>query len=82
LKDFKQINDQYGHQAGDAVLVELARRMRGALRVTDTIARMGGDEFAMILKSARCRISLNWQKTLSHVPLRPSYMMARVFLLP
>lgn len=46
---FKQINDFYGHAAGDAVLVELADRFRETLRVEDRIVRMGGEEFLVLL---------------------------------
>ena len=49
LDGFKQINDQYGHAAGDAVLKEAARRMRDVLFVRDFIARVGGDEFLAIV---------------------------------
>lgn len=49
LDDFKLVNDRYGHSVGDNLLVQFAGRMRGAMRETDTIARMGGDEFAMLL---------------------------------
>ncbi len=49
LDDFKSINDSLGHQAGDAVLAETARRVKELIRETDTVARMGGDEFAVIL---------------------------------
>jgi diguanylate cyclase (GGDEF)-like protein/PAS domain S-box-containing protein len=50
LDDFKPINDTYGHQAGDAVLVELATRLRTEVRESDTAARLGGDEFAVIVE--------------------------------
>ncbi len=49
LDAFKQVNDQHGHGVGDALLVALARRMKGALREGDTLARMGGDEFVAVL---------------------------------
>jgi diguanylate cyclase (GGDEF)-like protein/PAS domain S-box-containing protein len=52
LDDFKPINDTYGHQAGDAVLVELADRLRTEVRASDTAARLGGDEFAVIIEDA------------------------------
>ena len=48
---FKDINDRYGHLAGDAVLQEMATRLRARLRNQDFIARLGGDEFAVVLKS-------------------------------
>jgi len=49
LDHFKSVNDQYGHQAGDAVLVELARRLTEATREVDVVTRFGGEEFALIL---------------------------------
>lgn len=47
---FKEINDQHGHEVGDLVLIEASRRMQNCLRDTDTAARMGGDEFVVILE--------------------------------
>jgi diguanylate cyclase (GGDEF)-like protein/PAS domain S-box-containing protein len=49
LDGFKPINDTFGHEAGDRVLVETAQRMKNCLRGGDTIARIGGDEFVLLL---------------------------------
>jgi|HubBroStandDraft_1064217.scaffolds.fasta_scaffold01700_9 two-component system, cell cycle response regulator len=49
---FKRINDQYGHLAGDTVLREVAHRIDTEMRISDTGARFGGDEFAMVLSHA------------------------------
>ena len=49
LDGFKLVNDTYGHDVGDALLCEAARRIRACVRVSDTVARMGGDEFTVIL---------------------------------
>ena|GEM_PF-827519 len=49
LDEFKSVNDSFGHLVGDAVIAETASRVRGALRSSDTIARMSGDEFAVLL---------------------------------
>lgn len=48
LDNFKAINDTYGHAVGDAALVEASKRLRAALRESDTIARFGGDEFVIL----------------------------------
>ena len=49
LNQFRHINDNFGHRTGDGVLLEMAHRMRDNLRDTDMVARIGGDEFAVLL---------------------------------
>ena len=48
LDNFKDTNDKYGHLAGDAVLVEVARRLRTSMRVSDSVGRYGGEEFVIV----------------------------------
>ncbi|WP_210545339.1 bifunctional diguanylate cyclase/phosphodiesterase [Rhodoferax sp. PAMC 29310] len=51
LDNIKEVNDEYGHAAGDALLIEVSRRMKIALREGDTLTRLGGDEFVAVLSN-------------------------------
>lgn len=50
LDQFKAVNDQHGHEAGDVLLIEVARRIRSAVRARDRVFRLGGDEFAVVIR--------------------------------
>jgi diguanylate cyclase (GGDEF)-like protein len=53
LDGFKSVNDQFGHEQGDRLLVEIGRRLRACARAGDTVARLGGDEFTILLEGVR-----------------------------
>jgi len=53
LDGFKPINDSYGHEAGDRLLIETAGRLRAGVRASDLVARLGGDEFVLLLEDVQ-----------------------------
>jgi diguanylate cyclase (GGDEF)-like protein len=54
LDKFKDINDNYGHKAGDCILKEVGKALKEVFRETDTVSRIGGDEFAIIMNEVDC----------------------------
>lgn len=58
LDGFKQINDNYGHSVGDTLLIEVAKKLKSNFRESDVIARVGGDEFSVILENISSTESL------------------------
>ncbi|PKL09400.1 MAG: hypothetical protein CVV51_04090 [Spirochaetae bacterium HGW-Spirochaetae-7] len=73
LDDFKPINDRFGHAAGDSALIAMSERVRGLVRASDIVARIGGDEFVTVITNVKSRhdIELVAQKVLEEcsVPL-------------
>ncbi|MDZ3992074.1 sensor domain-containing diguanylate cyclase [Pseudomonas sp. Teo4] len=58
INDFKRINDAHGHAMGDRVLCMIAQRLQGCVRETDTVARMGGDEFTVLLTDVQSQTAV------------------------
>lgn len=74
MDGLKAINDNHGHEAGDEALIELARRIKETSRETDTVARVGGDEFAMVLAPVSSREGVQQaNKRLNQRTDRPLY---------
>jgi diguanylate cyclase (GGDEF)-like protein/PAS domain S-box-containing protein len=65
LDNFKALNDQYGHQMGDLLLIEAAERLKNHVREADTVARLGGDEFVVLLQD----LDTNKQRALEEIQL-------------
>ncbi len=75
LDRFKNINDTFGHSAGDQALQEFADRMRGCLRENDTVARMGGDEFYVLIEElADGQVAANVAEKILEEASRPFYV--------
>jgi diguanylate cyclase (GGDEF)-like protein len=87
---FKKVNDTYGQQAGDAVLVEVASRIRRALREYDSVGRYGGEEFVAVMSNASLipsmklchRIRLSIEKEPLSTPAGPVSITVSIGLVP
>jgi diguanylate cyclase (GGDEF)-like protein/PAS domain S-box-containing protein len=71
LDNFKEVNDVHGHPTGDAVLVELGHRLQRAVRPTDTVARIGGDEFVVVCEQVDEESALALGRRLERAIERP-----------
>ena len=78
LDEFKVVNDHYGHGAGDAVLAEVAARLRAAVRPADTVARWGGDEFVVVCEDVDREAALALGRRLEETIRRPLRLDAGV----
>ncbi|QWW68886.1 diguanylate cyclase [Rhizobium sp. WYJ-E13] len=68
IDHFKTVNDTYGHLTGDAVLIEIASRLQGAMRPTDIVARYGGEEFAVLVSTSDLSNTVDFAEELrSHI---------------
>lgn len=71
LDDFKPVNDRFGHEGGDRVLVRAAERIRRSVRDVDVVARMGGDEFAVICPDVTPETAVEIARRVSRAVCRP-----------
>jgi diguanylate cyclase (GGDEF)-like protein len=83
LDGFKQVNDRFGHEAGDRVLVTVAQRLRTGLREVDIVARFGGDEFVVLLPETSaaqaCLVSGRILQALSGQPIDEHGIVSATF---
>jgi diguanylate cyclase (GGDEF)-like protein len=77
LDDFKIVNDSFGHEAGDRVLVEVARRLRRVTTRGESVFRLGGDEFAFVLPHARLEDALRLADRIFAALAEPFYLGPR-----
>ncbi|MHB1516755.1 MAG: putative bifunctional diguanylate cyclase/phosphodiesterase [Acidimicrobiales bacterium] len=82
LDDFKTINDRFGHSAGDSMLVAVAERLQGLVRVGDTVSRLGGDEFVVLADDLADPVAsaLSLAKRIQHTMRDPVVVGSRQLL--
>ncbi|PNH97161.1 hypothetical protein C1O24_08115 [Vibrio diazotrophicus] len=87
LNKFKDVNDKYGHAAGDLVIKNVGQRLKEVLRSSDNVYRLGGDEFAVIVKGLKCRanasvVANKFVKVLSEPHILEGVQTAKVIVPP
>jgi len=75
LDDFKPVNDNYGHEVGDRLLIQVAQRITSCIREEDTVSRQGGDEFAILLNDIKSASQYEGTITRIHLALAEPYLI-------
>jgi diguanylate cyclase (GGDEF)-like protein len=75
IDDFKEVNDSLGHERGDALLIQLAARLKGCVRSDDVVARLGGDEFAIVVMDDDAGSVTAWIADRIHRALRAPFFV-------